>query len=1600
MTPDPTYVPTWQEYLTSDVCTVEEYRVSPAVAHSQLALASVTYLLRNDLDLTMTDHIQPNDPLYLRSYKKPDYRRFQCPMLLYIINSGFKHISHILREDDPIFSFLMDLQCQIHDMPLKYETIIRGITQEWGGNPDSMFVEVRDFVFDILIHFGPKWMVEGYLHEKPHLHKAESGLHALTLAITAKKFSCAKVLLDLGVDVNKPIYTNDRGILTPLTFSILESLPDFVHLFLERGSLFPSNIFHVAVRHPTEVMPTIIRTLLRHGADAKSLSNTGNNALHTLLDANRWSSSEDACLEIVQILVDAGCEFDAPNVEGIFPLQLAARLQFVSLMQYFVDKGTHFQSSAIHDVIRASDKIPYPDGIKPRAIDLMLLHGADANSLSSTGNNLLHTLLEQRLGKWQECEELEGPCLQITRSLVDAGCDFDAPNIDQITPLYLAIKLRFLSVIQYLLDKGAHFHTDVIHAVLRCPTNTLHDFSKDFHKVPAVVRAMLVHGANPNSLSSIGNNPLHTLLDRGPHDWTRWCRGEVEEPFLQITQILVDEGCEFDATNAHDLTPLYLAVRNQFPSVIIEYLLSIGAHIHHDAIHTYLQSSTEVSPAVIRMMLLHGADPNSLSSAGNSPLHTLLDNRLHYCGVEGYCLQVIQILVDEGCKFDATNAHDLTPLYLAVRNHSPTVIEYLLSMGARIQDDAIHTYLQSSTEVNPSVIRMMLQHGADAKSLSRTGNNALHELLDVQQWRISEPDACLETIQILVDAGCAFDAPDMEGITPLHFAAGWQSSSIIQYFVDKGSRFQHNAIHAVIRRSFLDRIDPAVIQVMLLHGADANSLSSTGNNPLHILLQQERSDSEQWEEGPCLQVTRTLVDAGCDFDAPNIDMITPLYLAIKRRFLSVIQYLLDKGAHFHTDVIHTALKYPTNAFSHHFEGFHDVSPAVVRAMLLHGADPNLLSSTGNNPLHTLLDYKPDREWRYGEVENSYLQVTQILVDAGCEFDAMNADDLTPLHLAARRQLPSIIQYLIQKGARFRSNAIHGIHDSPRHRDHTKVNMTVIHMMLLHGADVNSLSSTGNNLLHTLLNNWKFEDPLSKLELEGKDTVLELVEMLVDEGCEFDTPNTEGITPLHLAARRCLLSVIKYLLDKGARFQADSIHTALQNSCGANPTVIRTLLLHGADARSLSSTGNNPLHTLLDNAEGEDAFMYAFIDNSRDEDAYLEVVQMLVDEGCEFDAPNAEGITPLHMAARWRFPSVIRYLLKKGARFHEDAVQPILTTLDHLTFKIDSTVIPTILLHGASVNSLSSTGNNPLHMLLEPRQGEWRQWEEGPCLQVTHTLVDAGCDFNAQNNDQITPLYLAIKRRFLSVIQYLLDKGARFHTDDIHTALRYPTNAPDDEAFHKAIPAVVRTMLLHGADPNSLSSTGNNPLHTLLDHGPDDEWRRCDVEDSRLQVTRILVDAGCEFDATNADDLTPLDLAARHQFPSIIQYLTRKGARFRSNAIHDSLQHRDHTKVNMTVIRMMLLHGADANSLSSTGNHLLHTLLNNPGLEDTVLEVVEMLVDKGCEFDTPNTEEITPLHLAARQCLLSVIQYLLDKGARFRADSIHTALQNSQNPRSV
>ena len=136
--------------------------------------------------------------------------------------------------------------------------------------------------------------------------------------------------------------------------------------------------------------------------------------------------------------------------------------------------------------------------------------------------------------------------------------------------------------------------------------------------------------------------------------------------------------------------------------------------------------------------------------------------------------------------------------------------------------------------------------------------------------------------------------------------------------------------------------------------------------------------------------------------------------------------------------------------------------------------------------------------------------------------------------------------------------------------------------------------------------------------------------------EQDTPHREsrdalGQTPLSLAAREGIKSVVENLLERGAEIESRDdegqtpLFWATRKGHGA---VVSSLLDKGAEIESRDNKGRTPL--LWAARKG-----------------YESIVKLLLDKGAEVDSRDHKGQTPLFWAARRNHEAIVGILLDQG-----------------------------------------------------------------------------------------------------------------------------------------------------------------------------------------------------------------------------------------------------------------------------------------------------------------------------------------------------------------
>jgi ankyrin repeat protein len=345
-----------------------------------------------------------------------------------------------------------------------------------------------------------------------------------------------------------------------------------------------------------------------------------------------------------------------------------------------------------------------------------------------------------------------------------------------------------------------------------------------------------------------------------------------------------------------------------------------------------------------------------------------------------------------------------------------------------------------------------------------------------------------------------------------------------------------------------------------------------------------------------------------------------------------------------------------------------------------------------------------------------------------------------------------------------------------------------------------------------------------------------------------------------------------------------------------------------------------------------------------------MVKKLLEAGANPNAALLSGETPLMVAARSGSSRVVEQLLASGANVNAQATRRQ-TALMWAVAQQHADVVKVLLAHGADVHARTEVWSqvmavpphgNPEYNRTVPHGGDTALMFAARVgdLASARLLVSAGANVNAQDASGVSATVLAAHSGYTELVLFLLDKGAD------------PNLAPAGfTALHIAImrrdEKMARSLLSHGADPNT-------PLRT---------WTPTRRSSRDLHFEPALVGA------------TPFWLAARFLQPGLMSLLAERGAdpRFVHRADYALGESSNRRKEATTALMAATGMGG--------GKAWVDPL---PGeREALVKEAVQLAVDLGIDVNAANTDGRTALDAARALRYDTVVNLLVEKGARGR-----------------
>ncbi|HSW00738.1 MAG TPA: ankyrin repeat domain-containing protein [Sedimentisphaerales bacterium] len=406
--------------------------------------------------------------------------------------------------------------------------------------------------------------------------------------------------------------------------------------------------------------------------------------------------------------------------------------------------------------------------------------------------------------------------------------------------------------------------------------------------------------------------------------------------------------------------------------------------------------------------------------------------------------------------------------------------------------------------------------------------------------------------------------------------------------------------------------------------------------------------------------------------------------------------------------------------------------------------------------------------------------------------------------------------------------------------------------------------------------------------------LEMVRFLVGCGPRIDTPDGQGHTPAMLAMAGNHRSIVEYLVEEGAALNlhlaaylgdADRVNEFLAGGADVNlrgpngwPPLHYAVVSNQADMAKLLIAAGADLNALAGRKGLAEDFVGGTALHHAVQQGDVGIVGLLIDSGADVEATNHYGITTLRWATWEGKAEMVKLLIAKGAdaskhgesnHFLEDTPLAIAVRAG----RID--IVEFLIAGGANVNATVESGWTVLHVAVT----EYDKFRESrtPAVQMMGLLVAHGEDVKAGDEEGMTPLHCAAYKGHEDVVAFLLARGADVNARTVPDPRPEQIGSERDLGFrfapgvtplHEAVagwdPNVVGLLLAHGAKVGASDESGNTSLHYAAAR-------------ARRKVAEVLIAAGADVHARNKDGTTPLAIALRRGNVETARALIAAGA---------------------------------------------------------------------------------------------------------------------------
>ncbi|PSN51182.1 hypothetical protein C0J52_06044 [Blattella germanica] len=1135
--------------------------------------------------------------------------------------------------------------------------------------------------------------------------------------------------------------------------------------------------------------------------------------------------------------------------------------------------------------------------------------------------------------------------LELTEFLIERGADLQVRDMFGITPLMASSLNHNHDVTIMLLEQGADPNAtcnkgrSAIHFAFHRDNQANVQFRPEFDKeykshdlgiessITAGILILLKHGANPN----VGDTFGHTL-----DNYARWTNlKDVIEEMLELDINISDVKTHLVTERYKNNTPINL--ERDSNDLLHSAIDAVTPNNHQQILNDYKEERALTkdkiweNPEKAIELLKNGANPNAKDEYGNTPIHYAAEKKW---------MNVVECLLELECDIDCTNTEGETPLLKAIKRRNEEIAIKLIQRGANpnAKDKYGNTPMHYAAEKElTNVVECLLELKCDIDCTNKNGETPLLKAIKRRNEEMSIK---------LLNHGANPNAKDENGNSLMHFAVKFNLVITVDLLLRLKCDF--DGFNKKGKTPLLEAVMGGNQQLaikLLRHGANPNAKDEDDNSVLHYavffnltivipLLRSLKCDFDGFNKksetllleavmGRNEEIAIKLLNHGANPDAKDKEDNSVMHLAVAFNLTIVIDLLLSLKCDI--EGFNTKGKTPL------FDALKKKKQEIAIKLLKHGANPNAKDKYGNTPIHYA-------------VGKQLMKVVECILELKCDIDCTNNAGETPLIIAIMRRNEEMAIKLLNLGANPNAKTKYGY--SVMHFAVEDNLVNTVDLLLSLKCNFDGFNEKGETPLLKAIKcgneemsikllkqganpNAKDNDGNSVMDLASEKNLVMIVDLLLSLECDVDGFNEEGETllleavmgkneeiaikflkhgtnpnakdiygntPMHYAAGKELTNVVECLLELKCNFDCTNTEgetPLLKAIKQRNEEIAIKLLRVGADPNSMDKYGNTVMHFAAEgnlaiavdmllklecdfdgfNEEGKTPLLEAVMGRNE------EIAIKLLKRGSNPKAKDKYGNTPMHYAAEKELMKVVEYLLELKCDFdctNTEGETPLLKAIK----RRDEEMAIKLLNLGANPNLEDKYGNSVMHFAAE-----------GNLPITVDILLKLECKFDSLNEEGITPLLNAIKRRHGEIAIMLLKHGANpnaqttFGNSVIHFAAAENfvmivdlllslkcdfdnLNKEGETPLLKAIKwrneEIAIKLLMRGANPNLEDKYGNTVMHFA-------------VVENLAKTVDLLLSLECNFDSLNKEGKTPLLKAIMGKHEEIAIKLLKRGA---------------------------------------------------------------------------------------------------------------------------